>query len=197
MDTATPIIYLVRHGQTDWNAHRRLQGQTEIPMNDYGRSQVIANAHKLAAVMDDPDIFNYVSSPISRARETLQILQQTLGLPADNIQIDDRLKELHYGEFASHTWEELREIRPDDVMQRFDNSWDYVIPRGECYAQLSRRVLNWLAEIEQDTVVAAHAGVSRVLQAHFSQHPHRNEVAFLQAPQDRILVIKDEQISWL
>jgi len=197
MNTATPTIYFVRHGQTEWNAHRRLQGQTEIPMNDFGRSQVIANAHKLATAMDDPDIFDYVSSPISRACETLQILQQTLGLPTGNIQIDDRLKELHYGEFTSHTWEELRKIRPDDVMQRFDNTWDYVIPRGECYAQLSRRVLSWLHEVKKDTVVAAHAGVSRVLQAHFSQHPHKNEVAFLQAPQDRILVIKNEQISWL
>ena len=72
--------------------------------------------------------------------------------------------------------------RPDDVMQRFDNTWDYVIPRGECYAQLSRRVLSWLHEVKQDTVVAAHAGVSRILQAHYSQHPHKNEVAFLQRP---------------
>lgn len=196
MSNAAPTIYLVRHGQTDWNANRRLQGQTEIPMNDFGRLQVSENAHKLAEQMQNPHAYDYVSSPICRARETMEILRTRLGLPPLDYRVDDRLKELHYGEFASHTWDELREIRPQDVMQRFDNAWDYVIPRGECYAQLSRRVLNWLHEVKRDTIVAAHAGVSRVLQAHFSKHPP-HEVPFLQAPQDRVLVIRGKEMSWL
>ena len=54
---------------------------------------------------------------------------------------------------------------------------------------LSRRVLNWFHELERDTIVAAHAGVSRVLQGHFSQFPEK-DVAFLEAPQDRVLVLQ-------
>ncbi len=191
-----PTIYLIRHGQTDWNARRRLQGQTEIHMNSFGRSQVRGNAEKLRALALDPLSFDYVSSPICRARETMQIIREILGLDKHDYRTDDRLKELDYGEFASHTWDELREIRPEDVMNRFDNPWSYVIPKGECYAQLSRRVLSWFHEVERNTIVAAHAGVSRVLQAFCNRYPEK-DVAFLDAPQDRILVIEGGQLSWL
>ena len=191
-----PTIYIVRHGQTDWNAKRRLQGQTEIHMNDLGRSQVIGNAEKLARLSRDPLSFDFVSSPICRARETMIIIRETLGLPRDDYRTDDRLKELNYGDFSSYTWEELRNKRPQDVINRFDNSWTYVIPKGECYAMLSKRVLNWFHEVKRDTIVAAHAGISRVLQGYFSQYPEK-DIAFLEAPQDRVLVLHDNEVSWL
>ena len=124
-------------------------------MNDYGKTQVIGNAEKLASLPDDLEHFDFVSSPISRARETMEIVRQTLGLPKKEYSVDDRLKELDYGEFSRHTWDELRELRPHDVTSRYDNSWTYVIPKGECYAMLSKRVLSWFHELERDTVVAA------------------------------------------
>ncbi len=195
-DAMTPTLYMIRHGQTPWNANRRLQGQTEIHMNEFGRSQVLANARKLTKLPGDPRRFDFVSSPICRARQTMQIIRQTLDLPEQDYRVDDRLKELHYGEFAAHTWDELRQSRPDDVMERFDHSWDYVIPKGECYAMLSKRVLNWFHEMQSDTILAAHAGVSRVLQGYFAKCPE-NDIAFLDAPQDRILVIQGEEINWL
>ncbi len=191
-----PKIYIVRHGQTDWNAGRRLQGQTEVHMNDFGRSQVANNAEKLKALLSAPHELDYVSSPICRARETMTIIRETLGLAREGYRTDDRLKELNYGAFSTYTWDELRAIRPQDVMDRFDNSWNYVIPEGECYAMLSKRVLDWLSEIKKDTIVAAHAGVSRVLQGHFIRYPQK-DVAFLDAPQDRILVLNKGEIDWL
>ncbi len=194
--TMKHTVYLIRHGQTDWNANRRLQGQTEVPMNDFGRSQVRANAEKLARLCNNPHHCDFVSSPIRRARETMRIIRHRFGLPPDDFRIDDRLKELDYGEFSTHTWEELRRTRPLDVMQRFDNSWRYVIPKGECYAQLSKRVLKWFFEVKRDSIVTAHAGVSRVLQGHFANIPE-NDVAFLKAPQDQILVLRNGEIDWL
>ena len=191
-----PTLYLIRHGQTDWNAKGRLQGQTDIPMNELGKSQVEGNAKKLRELSADLRSFDFVSSPINRARETMKLIRKSLGLPVEDFQMDDRLKELNYGEFASHTWEELREARPQDVMDRCDDTWGYVIPSGECYAMLSKRVLNWFHELERDTVVAAHAGVSRVLQGHFAKCPE-NYVAFLDAPQDRVLVIEGQEVGWL
>lgn len=191
-----PTLYLIRHGQTDWNAKGRLQGQVDVPMNALGISQVEGNAKKLMDLAGDPSQFDFVASPINRARETMHIVRKTLGLPSADYQLDDRLKELNYGDFSRHTWDELRQSRPQDVMDRFDHSWDYVIPQGECYAMLSKRVLSWFHELEHDTIVAAHAGVSRVLQGHFAECPY-NFVAFLEAPQDRILVIKGDKVSWL
>ncbi len=191
-----PTVYIIRHGQTDWNAIRRLQGQTEISMNGFGKSQVQSNAEKLAELALNFCRFDFISSPISRARETMHIIRQKLDLPKDDYQVDERLKELNYGEFSSHTWDELRQTRLNDVTQRFNNSWNYVIPKGECYAMLSKRVLSWFHELERDTIVTAHAGVSRVLQGYFAKC-NENEVAFLEAPQDRILVLQGEQMSWL
>ncbi len=191
-----PTLYLIRHGQTDWNAKGRLQGQTDIPMNALGKSQVEGNAKKLSELSADLQSFDFVSSPINRARETMKLIRKSLGLPIEDFQMDDRLKELNYGEFSSHTWEELREARPQDVMDRFDDTWGYVIPAGECYAMLSKRVLDWFHELERDTIVAAHAGVSRVLQGYFAKCPE-NYVAFLDAPQDRVLVIHGQEVSWL
>ena len=192
----SPTIYIIRHGQTDWNAVTRLQGQTEIAMNDYGRSQVHQNAEKLTDHLTVPHKYDFVSSPISRAMETMRITRSVLGLPQEGFHTDDRLKELNYGEFSTHTWEELRRTRPDDVARRFENSWTYVIPKGECYAMLSKRVLHWFHDVEQDTIVAAHAGISRVLQGYCTKHPEK-DIAFLDAPQDRVLVIKNGEMSWL
>ncbi len=165
-------------------------------MNSYGRSQVRGNADKLTQLHDELHKFDFISSPIFRARDSMEIIRETLGLAKQDYHLDERLKELNYGEFSTHTWEELRRSRPQDVMQRFDDPWSYVIPKGECYAMLSKRVLNWLHDLKRDTIVTAHAGISRVIQAHFSNCPE-HMIAFLEAPQDRILVIEDGEISWL
>ena len=60
-------IYFVRHGQTDWNAERRFQGQLDIPLNDTGRAQAARNGAALARVIGDSAGFDFVSSPLSRA----------------------------------------------------------------------------------------------------------------------------------
>lgn len=56
------LLYVIRHGQTDWNAEGRLQGQTDIPLNDIGRAQATGNGEKLAGLIDDPAGFHFVSS---------------------------------------------------------------------------------------------------------------------------------------
>jgi probable phosphoglycerate mutase len=189
-------IYLLRHGQTDWNAKGRLQGQVDIEMNDFGRAQVAANARKLKARLENAGSFDFVSSPIGRTTQTMEILRKGLDLPITDYGTDERLKELDYGEFSGHTWAELRRTRPLDVAARFDNPWTCVVPRGECYGALAARVLDWYESVERDTIVTTHAGISRILQAHLMGTPGR-EVAFLEAPQDRILVLHGKQMSWL
>lgn len=92
-------IVLIRHGITDWNAERRAQGQSDIPLNEIGRKQAHALANRLTSEKWDL-IF---SSDLSRAKETAEILAETLNL---EVQTDRRLREMHKGETEGTTLEE-------------------------------------------------------------------------------------------
>lgn len=83
-------LYIIRHGRTDWNDQERLQGQTDIPLNDDGRRMAAAAAEEYAAIPFDICF----CSPLQRARETADILLRGRGIP---IEYDDRLKEMSFG----------------------------------------------------------------------------------------------------
>lgn len=85
-------LALTRHGQTDWNAAKRLQGATDIPLNDIGRRQAVEQAGRF----DAADWDGVVSSPLSRAAETAAVIARELGIPLDGTYPD--LIERAYGE---------------------------------------------------------------------------------------------------
>lgn len=95
MTAATPrSIALVRHGETDWNINRRLQGRTDIPLNETGQAQARAAAKLLREYRQDWTAM--ISSPLGRAVETSQIIGSALGLAESSI--DEALIERHFGE---------------------------------------------------------------------------------------------------
>ena len=83
------MMYLVRHGQTDWNAEMRLQGQKDIPLNDFGRKQAARNGSKLSTLIGDPAQFDFVASPLGRTCETMEIILHQFGLPKDSFRKDN------------------------------------------------------------------------------------------------------------
>jgi broad specificity phosphatase PhoE len=99
-------IYLVRHGETDWNKLRQLQGSTDIPLNETGRQQAVEIRERLGL----SQVFRIVSSPLKRARETAEIIAQPYGL---NVETENGLSERSYGVFEGrHTsiFDEVRQI---------------------------------------------------------------------------------------
>jgi broad specificity phosphatase PhoE len=96
-------LLLVRHGETDWNADGRLQGQTDRPLSDFGRRQ----ARQLADELADEQLEAIYSSDLSRARETAEIVGERLGLP---VVLDPDLREKDWG-----TWEGLTAVERDRV----------------------------------------------------------------------------------
>jgi probable phosphoglycerate mutase len=163
--TTTPPLIFIRHGETDWNAEGRLQGQRDIPLNDKGRRQARRNGVALADVFADAVSFDFVASPLGRARETMEIVRASLGLDPTSYRLDDRLKEISYGAWEGFTGEELAIHDPAGVAARDAGKWEFMPPGGESYRRVSDRVALWLAAVDRPTLVVAHGGVGRVLRA--------------------------------
>ncbi len=109
---ADVTIYFIRHGETDWNAEARYQGQADVPMNETGRAQAKRNGETLRQLLPGIAQADFVASPLARARETMRIVRETLGLEPDDFQIDDRLKEAHYGDWQGTLLADLPSSTP-------------------------------------------------------------------------------------
>ncbi|MEW1958060.1 histidine phosphatase family protein [Kineococcus sp. NPDC059986] len=119
---------LVRHGETDWNRDGRLQGRTDIPLNDTGRAQARALAELLAEPLgDDLPWAAVTSSPLSRARETAQILADRLGL--ELLPPHDDLVERHFGEAEGGDLAELTARYPHGERPG-QEPWEDLVARG-------------------------------------------------------------------
>jgi broad specificity phosphatase PhoE len=167
----SPLFYFVRHGETDWNAERRLQGQLDIPLNDVGRLQSAQSGSTLhsliAARRKASSDFAFISSPLSRARETMEILRGVLGLSGEGYAIEPRLAELSFGRWEGLTYAEVRALDWPALAVRERDKWNFMTPEGESYAKLLVRVREWYASVEGDIIVAAHGGVARALMVLF------------------------------
>jgi probable phosphoglycerate mutase len=164
-----PVLYYVRHGETDLNTQRRLQGRRDTVLNAHGRWQ----AAECGALLRDlfardhrqPEEFKYISSPLKRARETMEVLRATLGLEPREYEVDERLVEIAYGEWEGLTLTEIEAQSAGVLTQRERDKWDFAPPGGESYRQLADRIGAWYRSLTADTVVAAHGGGVRVLLA--------------------------------
>lgn len=193
------LIYMIRHGQTDWNAEIRLQGQKDIPLNATGRSQAAGNGVALAAILgSEAETFDFVASPLGRTRETMEILRAAMGLSPSRYRTDERLKEVSFGDWEGSTIEELAESVPDKVAEREASKWDFIPPGAdaESYEILSWRIASWMKDVDRPTVCVSHGGVIRsVFKLLGARTP--DEAAMGAIPQDRILLIRDGTVDWI
>jgi broad specificity phosphatase PhoE len=182
-------LYVVRHGETDWNAAQKLQGQTDIPLNDKGRGQAARNGAALRPILAARPDLDFFASPLSRAAETMEIVRGGLGLAAEGYARDDRLKEIKFGVCEGSTWATVDELVDAQGRLRADNPYHWRPEGGESYADLTARVDGWLATITRSAVVVTHGGVTRVLRGSvLGLSPV--ETVKLPVPQDKILVLQ-------
>jgi uncharacterized phosphatase len=145
-------FFLVRHGETEWNRLRKIQGISDIPLNDTGRAQAAALGDILAKHRFDL----LVSSPLSRALETAQILAKKLTMPAPLVISD--LIERNYGQAEGSTGAELDKVYPSGTE----------IPGREDRADVTKRVVRTLHDLairhpEADILAVAHGAVIRAI----------------------------------
>lgn len=139
-------IALIRHGETDWNAETRLQGQTDVPLNKHGRKQAKEVAKYLKKYRWD----HIYSSPLSRARTTAEIISNFVGVRP--VLVREGLRERAYGEAEGMTEAQRLELYPDR---------NY--PGMEPWGDLNARVIGTLKELcfrhpHDNVIVVAHGG---------------------------------------
>ena len=172
-----PIFYFMRHGETDWNVEGRLQGQHDTPLNTVGYGQAASCGEIMRDLLErdgrDPRSFDYVASPLGRARKTMELVRAGLGLDAAGYRTDARLAELSFGRWEGLTFAELKHNAADvqALATREHDRWGFRAPGGESYADLLVRVGEWHATVVRDTIVVAHGGVARALIVQFGVEP--------------------------
>ena len=190
--------FIIRHGQTDWNAEFRLQGQQDIPLNALGRRQATENGVALKRLAGDLSAYHFVSSPLGRAIETMERLRVAAGLDAKGYAVDERLKEISFGDWEGWTNAEIAATTPDRVEQRALFKWDFRPPGddAESYEILSWRVGAWLRELDGPTVAICHGGVIRCI-FKLAGGLDKQEAASLDIPQDKLLRFEDGKLEWV
>jgi broad specificity phosphatase PhoE len=188
-------LYLIRHGETDWNAEGRLQGGRDIPLNALGRQQAAAVAQKLRDLARDADRLSYLCSPLGRSRDTMQIMRTAMGLNPMDYTVDERLREITFGRWEGLTWREVRASDPAAARAREAGKWAFRPPEGESYEMLRQRVMPVFASIDRDSVIVSHGGVMRAALAGFGfESPH--EASSLDIWQGRIVVVTRSGYDW-
>ncbi len=190
------MLYLCRHGQTEWNREGRLQGRTESDLTPLGRLQAEAMADLLFDLVarEPAATWTLVASPLRRARMTAEAIGRRLGLP---IGFDDRLLEIDVGEWSGRLRDEVRGENPHLAG---DDAWGFQAPGGETYEGMMARIADWLAdqapEPERRLIVVSHGIAGRLLRGAYAGLSRQDTLA-QDVPQDALYRLHAGQIDRL
>ena len=164
-----PEIFVLRHGQTEWNLAGRHQGRLDSPLTEKGWEQALAQSALLAQAISWHDAIAAYCSPQGRAAKTAAIALDPLGLTA--IQ-DKRLCEISFGEWESLTYEEIAQGWPEHTkyadIEVFD--WHFKAPGGEDFETVRARAEAFLQGLTGPTIIVTHGITSRVLRGVWLGH---------------------------
>ncbi len=153
-------IVLWRHGRTEWNMAGRVQGQSDVPLDDVGRQQARASAARLATLGPT----RIVSSDLKRATDTAAVLAEWCGV---EVELDARLREMRFGAREGLTWAEAWDQMPDGMRAWVDGD-ESKIPDSETHVEAGDRFAEAIHEhvgvlgADETLVVVSHGGVARV-----------------------------------
>ncbi|MCL1849559.1 MAG: histidine phosphatase family protein [Clostridiales bacterium] len=190
----TKRFYLIRHGETDWNALRKFQGQSEVPLNENGRKQ----AEELALALQGVLPFDLVvASDLGRAVETAEILCRGYATP---IETDPGFREMAFGEWEGLNEKEIRERWPADLQKWFD-SGDLIAEGGESQEALYDRVWQsfrrWSDQADslgyEKIAIVSHGGSgSALVCAVLGEPPQAMHKYMMGNTGVRVIVVNDE-----
>jgi len=187
-----PTIYLIRHGETEWNLEGRYQGQKNSPLTQKGREQARLNALKLKKEIKNFDEVKIFSSPLGRAKDSAFIICDALNIERERIIVDERIKEFDYGIFEGQLKSFCQTAYAQEFNAREADKWSYQIEGGESYEMVSQRLQPWFDEIKEETmvIVIAHEMINRTLRGLYFDFEH-NKTLKLRQPNDLVLFLQE------
>ena len=181
------MIFLVRHGQTEFNVEGRMQGRRDSPLTPLGVEQARRMGACLKDLVEDPATVELIASPLGRTVRTAEIIRETAGLDC-RIVADERLAEVHLGEWEGLTREEIAPLAPTGLID--SPGWLCRTPGGETFEDLIARLSSFLADVDETDgrrrLVVAHGGSGRVLRALYSEAPREHVWLGDWPPQDAV-----------
>lgn len=190
------VIYLARHGQTEFNRENRFCGEADSPLTATGIEEAHRNGRALRTHVGSHADLRLISSPLRRAVDTAQIIRTELGRADLPIETDVRLREISFGAWEGLTVDEIKSRDAADWLRRIADRWDDPAPGGESYAMVAARVGAWLEEARGHLLVVTHGAVDRILRGLYAGLPP-NEICALPEPQDELFQLRDGRITVL
>ena len=175
-------LYLLRHGQTEWNIEGKIQGKTDIPLNETGLRQ----ARCLAEGMREREISAVYSSPLLRAAQTAEILAEEKGL---SVSVLPEFREVDFGLWEGRSWTEVAAEFHEDFRRWEENPAEYMPTGGEsresCRERCRAAMEQILAGTVTDAAIVAHGGIL----AHVADYLLRNQ------KEKEEIIVKNASIS--
>ncbi|MBR3888733.1 MAG: histidine phosphatase family protein [Clostridia bacterium] len=177
-------ILIVRHGKTDWNIQKKLQGRVDIELNEIGKMQ----ARETAQLLENENIDLIISSPLKRAIQTAEIINESRNIP---VIIDERIAERNFGVY------EGRDVTTFD----FNEFWSFKYPKdfegAETLDDFFERVYTFLDELKEKykdkrILLVTHGGVSIPVNCYFNGIPDEDNIFFLCMNNCEVAKFKDE-----
>jgi len=187
------MIYLLRHGQTNYNHEGRMQGQLESQLTELGMAQAQAMADLLKEQITDLAGWRLLASPLKRTRQSAAIVGATLGL---EVEIEPALIEVGCGAWENRLYADLAKEHPDAFASR---DWFFRAPEGERFEDVDGRVRPWLAAQapEPRKLIAVAHGVSGSLLRGAYLGLSREETLAQDVPQDAIFRLAEGAVQRL
>ncbi len=187
------MIYLLRHGQTEFNLEGRFQGHLDSPLTDLGVAQASAMGRRVATLIPQPEDWRIIASPLGRAQATARIVADALTITA--IETDPRLIEITVGRWDGRLRAEVeQEAGPSFAA----SGWDFRSPDGETFDSTAARTRDWLESLPPDAerriIAVSHGVTSRVLRGVYAGLSREESLAQA-VPQDAFFRLKDGQVT--
>lgn len=193
-------MYFVRHGETDWNVNKKIQGSADIPLNENGRRQAGELAARLAGLQKEGDFqaVRVYTSPQLRASETAETVAEALGLSCISL---DGLREMSMGKWEGMSWNRVREEFPGEYRAWNSHRRYRKTPEGESYQDVVSRAFSAIAYIlereQEDVLVVTHSAVLMAVRCYMDNCPfkEREMLGRYRADNTEVVELSGEELA--